>query len=365
MEFSINIKINSSMSFVGMLAELNGVYAGWSDGSYDWANQTSDFLANLPPLPSFDEALFKTPLSQRLMHDVTQVLLAIVGGNYEFIRQYLKDIHFVFIVGYPRTGGSYLTKSIFHSMNLDHKQLPEPLAHDSFPNIPDNWHDVEERGKISYFYEAFVQLAEFLVISKAYCQAKLPKTKAGKYLMVKKMHKAIHIGHGLKMLFNPGQVDYLLTFRNPLPIAVSIYEKSGGLPKNGLFPANEPRSAIEVMINYDLLMEGYTLNEISRLDYFQAVEKSWMRFHSKLAISGLFSQNKAGVRIIPYGKEPLESQVRLYQQQFYHPSAVEEVYIHNKADAFPERHRQAQARVASMTKHWLDLGLVFPKLECL
>lgn len=365
MEFSINLKINSSMSFIGMLAELNGVYKGWSDGSYDWANQTSDFLANLPPLPKFDEALFKTPLSQQLINDVTQILLAMVGGNYEFIRQYLQDIHFVFIVGYPRTGGSYLTKSIFHAMNLDHKQLPEPLAHDSFPNLPDNWHDVEGRAKISYFYEAFVQLAEFLVMSKAYCQTKLPKTKAGKYLMVKKMHKAVHIGHGLKMLFNPGQVDFLMTFRDPVPVAVSVYEKSGGLPKDGLFPAGRPRSAIEVMINYDLLMEGYSPDEIAQLDYFQAVEKSWVRFYSKLGISGLFSQNKAGVQIIPYGKEPLENQVKLYQQQFHNPPEAEQFYIHNKADAFLERHQQSQASIASMERHWLDLGLIFPKLECL
>lgn len=364
MEFEINIKIAPSVSFIGMLAELNGVYAGWSDGTYDWADQTSDFLADLPRLPQFDEALFKTPLSQRLLGDVIQILLAMVRGDYAFIRRYLEDIHFVFIIGYPRTGGSYLTKSILHAMGVDHKKIPEPLAHDSFPNLPDSWHEFEGQRNISYFYEAFVQLAEFLVLSKAYCQAKLPKDKAGKWLMVKKMHKAIHAGHGLKMLFNPGQVEYLLTFRDPLPVAVSVYEKSTGLPENGLFPAKKPRSAIEVMINHDLMMEGYTLDAISKLDYYQAVEKSWIRFYSKLAISGLFSQDKSGVRILPYGKKTLENQARHYQQQYNGTGALEPFFIHDKAKDQQKYRKQAEATLMSMSKHWSGLGLAFPELDC-
>lgn len=365
MDFSINIKITSSPWFIGILAELNGVYTGWSDGSYDWADQTTDFLSNLPALPQFDPSLFKTPLSQKLMQEVTQIVLALVRGDYRLIREYLKDINFIFVIGYPRTGGSYLTKSILQLMGVDHKKIPEPLAHDSFPNLLDSWYDLEDRKELSYFYESYVQLAEFLVLSKNYCQMKLPKHKDGKWLMVKKMHKAVYAGHGLRMLFNPGQADYLLTFRNPLPVAISVYEKSGGLPEDGLFPAKKQRSAIEMMMVYDLMMEGYTIADISKLDYYQVVEKSWIRFYSKLATSGLFSNNKENVKMIPYEKNALEEQVKFYQNKYKSTVQLEKFYVHDKAQNSQKYQNQANETVNLITKYWKNLGLNLPELDCL
>lgn len=363
MEFSININITPSASFVGILADLNGVYKGWSDGSYDWANQTSDFLSDLPPLPNFDQSLFETELSKRLLNEVMQITLAMIRGDYQFIRNFLKGVRFVFIIGYPRTGGSYLTKAILNVVGVDHKHIPEPLAHDSFPNVMDSWYDLETQRPLSYFYESFIQMAEFLVLSKAYFQIKLTNKKFYGMPVVKKIHKAAHAGFGFKMLFNPGQADYLLTVRNPLPIAISVYEKSGGLPADGLFPAKKQRSAIEVMIMHDLLMEGYSMDEIARLDYYKAVEKSWVRFYSKMAISGLFSMNKQGVRVVPYSKEALQGTVRIYQDRYKTPGKIEDFHIHEKADQYQDHKKQSADAVLKMETYWASLGLTFPKLN--
>lgn len=363
MEFNINIKISYSPCFVGILAELNGIYRGWSDGSYDWANQTSDFLSDLPPLPAFDNALFQTDLSKKLLDEVMMIVLAMIAGDYPAIRNYLKGTEFVFIIGYPRTGGSYLTKSIIQSFGLNHKEIPEPLAHDGFPNIMDRWQVADGQKPLSYLYESFVQLAEFLVISKAYYQLKAKSNQLISYPVVKKIHKAVHSGHGLKMLFNPGQADYLMTFRNPLPVAISIYEKSGGLPEDGLFPATRQRSWIESMIVHDLTMEGYSLTEIAAMDYYQAVEKSWIRFYSKLAISGFFSGSKEGVRLIPYGQAPLQETVKFYQEKYQLKNNLEAVYIHKKSKQFPDYIKKSKATVKAMQNHWASLGLNFPNLD--
>lgn len=362
MDLSINIKINPSVWFIGVLAELNGLYSGWSDGSYDWADQTTDFLADLPALPGFDPALFETPLSQKAFHDVIQLVLAMVRGDYGFIRNYLNELSFVFIIGYPRTGGSYLTKSIIKTIGLDHKHVPEPLAHDSFPNIMDCWYEGEGRQPLSYLYESFIQLAELFVLCKLYYPMKTKLGPQGLWLAPKKIHKAVHAGHGFKMLFHQLQAKYLLTIRNPLPIAISIYEKSGGLPENGLFPAHNQRSAIETMIVHDLLMEGYSMNEIANLDYYAAVEKSWVRFYSKMATSGLFSNNRSDVDIVPYNKEALQNIARSYQAARQIQDAPEDFHINNKSDAYPAWKQQAEKTLHTMKMHWQSLGLTFPDL---
>lgn len=365
MELPINININPSGSFVGVLAELNGVYSGWSDGSYDWAAQTTDFLANLPALPTFDESLFKTELSQRALNDVVQITLAMIRGDYGFIRNYLAKLKFVFIIGYPRTGGSYLTKAIVKVTGLDHKNVPEPLAHDSYPNIMDSWHRDDCGQPLSYFYESFFQLAEFLVLSNIYWQHKTKIRKKQTFLATKKIHKAVYAGQGFKTLFTPGQADYLLTIRNPLPIAISIYEKSGGLPEGGKFPARQPRSFIEVVIVRDLLAMGYSEDEIAALDYYQAVEKSWVRFYSTMATSGLFCGEKNGVRIIPYDKNALMQTVKSYYDEYGVTGAPEDVYIHDKSDKHEGWKQQADEAVSTMKQFWSGLGLAFPDLTYL
>ena len=362
MELSLNIKITPSVWFVGVLAELNGFHSGWSDGSYDWANQTTDFLTDLPALPRFDQSLFETPLSRQAFNDVIQITLAMIRGDYGFIRNYLKNLEFVFIIGYPRTGGSYLTKSIIKTIGLDHTYVPEPLAHDSFPNLMDCWYEDEGRNPLSYLYESFIQLAEFLVLSKLYYPTKTQAGPKGLWLVPKKIHKAIHSGHGFKMLFPPGQAKYLLTLRNPLSVAISVYEKSGGLPESGLFPAHNQRSAIETMITHDLLMEGYSIDDITQLDYYTAVEKSWVRFYSKMATSGLFSNNRAGVDIVCYNKDTLQNTVRSYQAARGLSDAPEDFHINNKSEAYPAWKQQAEQTLNAMKVHWHSLGLTFPDL---
>lgn len=103
---------SASQWFIGILAELNERYADWTDGSYDWANQTVDFLHGAQPLPAFDETLLQTPLSQRALNDVLHMEIALLSGQYPAVRDYLKQTHFAFVIGFPRSGGSYLDQRV-------------------------------------------------------------------------------------------------------------------------------------------------------------------------------------------------------------------------------------------------------------
>ncbi|MBB6182934.1 hypothetical protein [Oleiagrimonas soli] len=80
MHFDIQLRFQPSPAFIGILADMNERYADWTDGSYDWANQTEDFLASPAALPDVDESLLQTPLSKRAVNDTLQIAIALLSG---------------------------------------------------------------------------------------------------------------------------------------------------------------------------------------------------------------------------------------------------------------------------------------------
>ncbi len=363
MDFNISLKFEPSQWFLGILAELNERYADWTDGSYDWANQTTDFLHNPVPVPKFDEAIFRTPLSQRAINDLLHVAIAMLAGDYPMVRRYLGETHFAFVIGYPRSGGSYLTKELLRTVGLDHTRVSEALAHDGFPEMRDIWYDW--KGDRPYFHlqDSIFQAAEFLVISSLYYRRKTTRHPHGHWLVPKKMHKLTNWGGSFKMLLGQGKADYLVTIRNPLPAAISIAEKSGGMPEDRRFPTGKARSAIEHWVLTDLMMLGHSMAEIAAMDYLDAICRSWSNFHARMATSGLFLGARDEIRIIAYGEQALQEVVRGFRAGHMNKTPPEEVLTHEKAQDYPGWHDRAAASVESMARLWGSLGLAFPELS--
>jgi len=369
-EFNISLKFQPSAWFLGILAELNERYADWTDGSYDWAAQTTDFLHAPTPVPAFDESLFETPLSKRAVNDLLHIAVAVLSGDYPRVRDYLRHVRFAFVIGYPRSGGSYLTKELLRSVGLDHTRVSEALAHDGFPEIRETWYDWAGDRPYYHLQSSVFQVAEFLVIANLYYQLKTarraggqPGTQAeGHWLAPKKMHKIVHWGSSFKMLLGQGRADYLVTIRHPLPTAISIYEKSGGPTPDGLFPARAPRSAIEHWVLSDLMHLGFQQEEVAGMSYFAAVQASWADFHTRMATSGLFLGSRDEIRLLPYGKDTLEGVVRDTRDRYANDAPPEPVMIHDKAAEFPEAREAGDRAVADIAATWAQLGLSFPKL---
>lgn len=360
--FDIKLSFQPSAAFIGILAELNECYPDWTDGSYDWAAQTTDFLHAPQQLPAFDEQLFHTPLSRRAVTDLLHVAIALMAGDYPMVRRYLEAIRFAFVIGYPRSGGSYLTKELLRTLDLDHTRVSEALAHDGFPELREVWYDWGHDRPYFFLQDAIFQTAEFLVISNLYYQKKTVKHTHGYWLAPKKMHKLVNWAGSFKMLLGQGRADYLVTIRNPLPTAISIYEKSGGLPDDRRFPAHNPRSAIERWILGDLMMLGYPLDQIANLDYFDAVQVSWSQFYARMATSGLFLGMREEIRLLPYGSETLQGVVKDYRTRYSNRTPPEPMLIHDKAGLHPYWHAGAVAAVDAMTALWRSMGLTFPPL---
>jgi hypothetical protein len=362
MELAINLKLKPSPWFMGVLAELNERYADWTDGSYDWAAQTTDFLHTPSALPTFDETIFDTPLSRRAVNDLLNVAIALMAGDFPLVRRYTEAMRFAFVIGYPRSGGSYLTKELLRTVGFDHTHVSEALAHDGFPELRDNWFDWNQGRPYFHLQEAVFQVAEFLVIASLYYQKKSARHPHGYWLAPKKMHKIVYWGGSFKMLLGDGRADYLVTIRNPLPTAISIFEKSGGPPADLRFPARQTRSAIERWILADLISLGHSVPEIEAMDYFEAVQRSWSHFHARMATSGLFLGTREEVRIVPYGSMALEEMVREYRARHLNEVPPEPVLMHDKSGDYRQFQDAAAGAVSAMVQLWASMGLEFPQV---
>lgn len=364
MHFDIQLRFQPSAAFIGILAEMNDQYPDWTDGSYDWANQTVDFLSAPAPLPTFDDAVFQTPVSKRALNDTLQIAIALLAGNYLLVRDYLKETRFAFVIGYPRSGGSYLTKELLRTIGLDHTHVSEALAHDGFPDLRETWYDWAGDRPYYHLQQGIFQVAEFLVISQLYYQRRTQKGAQGFRLVPKKMHKMVAWAGSFKMLLGQGRADYLVTVRHPVPACISIYEKCGGLPANGLFPMASPRSAIERWIINDLMHLGYSAQHVAKMDYIDAVLASWSQFYLRMAGSGLFLGHRDEIRIVPYGKDALEQVVRDYRQhQGCTTTEPEPVHIHDKAHQHADWLVRGDAAVQTVARAWASVGLSFPDLS--
>ncbi len=184
-------------------------------------------------------------------------------------------MRYAFVIGYPRSGGSYLTKELLRGLGVDHKRVSETLAHDGFPELRETWFDWAGNRPYYHMQDAIFQVAEFLVISKLYFQTKIYNGADGAGLIPKKMHKIVAWAGSFKMLLGKGMADYLVTIRHPLPTAISIFEKCGGLPQDGKFPVNNPRCAIERWTTNDLMHLGYGSEEIAEMSYFCQRQPIW------------------------------------------------------------------------------------------
>lgn len=364
MNFDINLRFQPSAAFIGILAELNEAYPDWTDGSYDWADQTTDFLHNQPPPPTFDGSLLKTPLSQRAVHDVLNMAIALLSGDYPRVRGYLVAQRYAFVIGYPRSGGSYLTKELLRAIGLEHTRVSEALAHDGFPDIRETWYDWHGDRPYYHLQHAIFEIAEFLVISHLYYSRYTQPGPDGSWLAPKKMHKLVAWASSFKMLLGQGRADYLVTVRHPIPAAISIADKSGGFPADGRFP-RAPRSAIEQWIATDLMHLGYSLDEIPRLGYLEAVRVSWQYFYTRMATCGLFLADRDEIEIIPYDRTAIETVARRYRTACGVADPNPEPFMVKGApDVRAVDRVSGDAAVSAVAETWTGLGLRFPNLAC-
>jgi hypothetical protein len=320
----------------------------------EWADQTSETLNfGLADFKRRADAaapgVMQNPRGRELIGHAYSLLLALLTGDFAPIESLQQRFHFVNVIGIPRTGGSYLTAELYRALGLEPRRVPFALAHDGFPESG----PFEMAPQANSWVRSLHTMAEYLSMVELYFGGRTPHQ--GRIVVPKKLTKGIYAGGFFHRVLGEA-VEHIITLRHPVAACVSTYDKSGGLPADGLFTV---RSNIEDWCRRDLLYTGCTAEQLTQMDYFDAYLRYWEQYHYYVATTGL-SANKQ-LRVVVYGKERLQSLAGGYHQRYGSTQSPQPFEVSAKAR---QRHadwvRRAQPALQRVAVLWQRVGIPFP-----
>lgn len=262
-----------------------------------------------------------------------------------------KRFRFFFVIGIPRTGGTYLIKQIFRAVGIDYTEVQNALAHDGFPNI--SVLEFDRSGNRAT--NAVLQLAEYLTMVEIYFSEHGKLAYKGGVVVPKKFTKAVYNFPLVQEMFGT-QSNYLITLRHPLAMIRSVLEKAGGMPEGGRFKI---RSAIERWALQDWIRWGEPEAEVRKLPYGEVILGYWKRYHYQLALAGI--PNMPTAKIIPYGRDHMIGAVKELYGDFGVDLEPEDFKVSGPARFDAELEAAAEKVVDQVATFWQDLGLAFPR----
>ncbi len=273
----------------------------------------------------------------------------LLTGNMNTLRD-IARFRFFFVIGIPRTGGTYITKQLFRAGGIDYKGVQNALAHDGFPHLA----RLSFREKGNIHTNGLLQLAEYLTMVELFYGERGRLAYRGGIIVPKKFTKAVYYFDLLRELFR-NNADYLVTLRHPLSVCRSILDKSGGMPADNKFAV---RSAIERWALEDWLYWGVPEEKVKEMGYVSCVIGYWKRFHFQMAMAGVPAMPTA--RIIPYGEQHMTGAVKKLYTQFG-LDLEPEAFKTTEPPAFgADEEKEAGKAVEEVANFWASLGMQFP-----
>lgn len=273
----------------------------------------------------------------------------LLTGNVRTLRD-LARFRFYFVIGIPRTGGTYLTKQLFRAGGINYATVQNALAHDGFPHLARLSFD--EQGNVHT--NGLLQLAEYLTMVELFFGKHGKLAHRGGIVVPKKFTKAVYYFDLLRELFGANAV-YLLTLRHPLSTCRSVLDKSGGMPTDGKFTV---RSTIERWTLEDWLHRGVGEAQVRQMDYVESFLGYWKRFHFQMAMAGIPAM--PGARVIPYGAEAMSGAAKQLYAEFGLKAEPEAFKAAQPPDFGSDHERAAQRAMEEVAGFWRGLGLAFP-----
>lgn len=320
----------------------------------DWANQLEESLSySMPDVAkrAADDAprVMENDRGRAWVSRAYTLLFALLTGQLGPIQELQARFHFINIIGIPRTGGSYLTAELFRALGREPASVPNALAHDGFPEAGP--FDLQP-GSNSWIL-SLQTMAEYLTMVEAYFGS--DRRHSGKIIVPKKLTKGIYAGGFFHRVLGEA-VEHIITLRHPAAACLSTYEKSGGLPPNGLFAV---RSNIEDWCRRDLQHTGCSADQLARMDYFDAYLRYWEQYHLYIATTGI-SANR-DLRIIVYGSERQQKLASQFHRRYDSELTAAAFKVSAKArERHPDWIERARPAIDRVAGAWGRVGIPFP-----
>lgn len=355
MKSSLAEKYAPTPYFIEFLYEL---YFGRHGAATEWHDQQKESLVDrgewLKKVNAvYYQKLLSLPKAVSAINTSHELRQAIVAGSAARLVPYQARYKFIAVVGAPRSGGSYLTKTLFTALGMDVDRISATLAHDGFPELsPFFFADGHNVHTIMAS-----RMAEYLVmVSLFFAKAKAVDSRV---VVPKKASKAAYQGAFFNSMLGES-TEYMITVRHPVTSCISTYEKSGGLPAGGKFAT---RSAIEVWAarDYLFLAGDGEAPYLTEKDYFDIYLAFWERYHYNLALTGLAANKKW--TIVPYSESAMVAAAQDIHSRFGHSAKPEAFRVFDKRDRHPDWHARAEKSIGRVRDVWTSVGIEFPTEE--
>ncbi len=322
-----------------------------------WAHQLSEALS--PPDGNLHlraseaaDVVMGNPLGREFLARSYGLLYSLLAGDLAPLYELQSRYHFVVVLGVPRSGGSYLTAELYRAIGMAPENVPNALAHDSFPEVG----PFTLRPGLNGWMVSLKTLAEYLTMVEIFFSEL--KQHSGKVVVPKKLTKGVYAG-GLFRNVLGAELEIVLTVRHPAAASASTYEKSGGLPADGRFAV---RSTIEGWCRRDLEYTGCDQNQLNDMDYFDVYLRYWEQYQMSLVTSGWLSN--PNLRIVAFGKPALESAAQDYHRRYGSELQASEFHVSDKARRLhPQWIERAQPSIDRVAAIWKSAGIPFPTEE--
>ena len=322
-----------------------------------WPDQLSEGLVGEPGkepqrLAEAADRVMRDTVGRERVTRAYGLLASLLIGDTDALAAFHSRFHFISVVGIPRTGGSYLTAELYRSIGLDPYQVSGVLAHDSFPEVG----PFELAPGFNSWIATLKTTAEYLAMVEFFFADRAKH--CGKVVVPKKLTQAAYAAGLFGKVFGP-DADVILTVRHPVAACVSTYEKSGGLPPDGL---SRVRSNIEHWCRRDLQHAGWDPGELGAMDYFDAYLRYWELFHLSLAMAGRAMSKQ--LHVVAYTAAHMQSLAQRYHDRHGSRERAADFRVFDKArHRHPDWMHRAEPALERVCAAWASVGLVFPMDE--
>lgn len=292
--------------------------------------------------------VIESPMGQEKVKRAYELLVALMTGDTNVLRDIQFRFHFINIIGVPRHGGSYLTSELYRALGYNPDEVPNVIAHDGFPEAS----PFRLQPGVNSWITSLQTMAEYLTMVEVFFAK--DKTHTGKIIVPKKLLKGSYAGGFFHRVLGES-VEHILTVRHPVTSCISTYEKSGGLPEDGKFAV---RGNIEEWIRRDLVYTGMDAEAVKTLDYFDAYLRYWEQYHYYVATTGLSASKN--INIVAYGKERMMDTAQAFHHRFGSHLKPEPFEVFDKKGRHPDWFEEADKVVNRVAEVWQRIGLEFP-----
>jgi hypothetical protein len=343
-------QIRPSLEFLDFLSR----FCAGEEFRGNWHDQLSERLrsGNITKLNDRVKSMAGEPVTDPRMQQALiksyELTVAILLGDVAKLKPFQNGCKFIFVVGCPRSGGSYLTKQIFMALGKDPDKVPGLLAHDGYPKI---WPFYLEDGHNAHT-DMVRYVAEYIVLSMLFFGSKA--NYKNKVVIPKKDLNVAYHGAFFNKVFG-ANAEYVWTIRHPVTCCISTYEKQGGFPQGGRFSV---RGNIERFIQRDLMFTGEDKKSLSQQSYFNVYLRYWEQYHYNLILTGIPPKNK--ITVVPYSREQMMLSAAAFFTRFGSDREAEDFHVFNKRDRHEDWFEEAERAICRVQDMWRRFGMEFP-----